>query len=240
MKILITGGASGLGEAITRKLATESNNMVYFTFNGAVANAEKLEKEFSNAKSFQCNFKDIASVKAFADTISGLDLDVLINNAYTGEPIKTYFHKTAIDDFTTEFSQNIIPTALITQAAISSFRKKKSGKIITVLTSFLLNNPPIGSAVYVASKAYLASLVKSWASENAKFGITSNSVSPSFMLSGLTKDVDERIIEQMIESHPLKKLLTTAEVAETIAFLIDAPEHVNGVDLVINAGTNLR
>ncbi|HMK06864.1 MAG TPA: SDR family oxidoreductase [Flavobacterium sp.] len=240
MKILITGGASGLGEAITRKLAADSNNTIYFTFNGAVANAGKLEKEFPNVKSFQCNFKDITSVNVFAESIATLDLDVLINNAYTGEPIKTYFHKTSIEDFTAEFSENIIPTTIITQAAISSFRKKKNGKIITVLTSFLLNNPPIGSAVYVANKAYLASLVKSWASENAKFNITSNSVSPSFMLSGLTKDVDERVIEQMIESHPLKKLLTTREVAETIAFLIHAPEHMNGVDLVINAGTNLK
>lgn len=240
MNILITGGASGLGAAITRKLASHSANTVYFSYNGSVSNAQALEKEFPNAKAIKCNFKNSEEVKALQAKIAEIDLDILINNAYSGEPIKTYFHKIEIDDFAAEFSDNIIPTVQITQAAITVFRKKKSGKIITVLTSFLQNTPPLGSAVYVAGKAYLASLVKTWAAENGKFNITSNAVSPSFMLSGLTKDVDERVIEQMIESHPLKRLLTPEEVAETVAFLSSTTSQINGMDLLINAGTNLK
>ena len=240
MNLLITGGASGLGEAITRKFAADSANTVYFSYNGSVENANALEKEFSNTTGIKCNFKYLDEVKLLQHKISELNLDVLINNAYSGEPIKTYFHKIEVDDFAHEFLNNIVPTVALTQAAIRSFRKKKSGKIITVLTSFLQNTPPLGSSVYVAGKAYLASLVKSWASENSKFNITSNAVSPSFMLSGLTKDVDERVIEQMIESHPLKKLLTVEEVAETVCFLANTTSQINGVDLLINSGTNLK
>jgi 3-oxoacyl-[acyl-carrier protein] reductase len=240
MNIVVTGGASGLGEAITRTLAKNSAHTVYFTYNGSASNATAIENEFANAKSFVCNFKDMESVSDFASIIGGLDIDILINNAYSGEPIKTYFHKIGVGEFSAEFTNNLLPTIALTQAAISGFRKKKSGKIITVLTSFLLNTPPIGSAVYVANKAYLASLVKTWASENGKFNITSNSISPSFMLSGFTKDVDERVIEQMVESHPLKKLLTMQEVADSVAYLTQASNHINGIDLVINAGANLR
>lgn len=240
MNILITGGASGLGEAITRKLAGDSNNRVYFSYNGSVSNAQALEKEFLNAKAIKCNFRDLEEVKQLQQLISTLDLDVLVNNAYTGDPIKTYFHKIEMDDFTNEFLTNIIPTVLITQSAITSFRKKKSGKIITILTSYLINTPPIGASSYVACKAYLGSLVKSWANENAKFNITSNSVSPSFMLTGLTNDTDERIIEQMELAHPLKKLLTTEEVAETIQFLASASIQLNGVDIPINAASDLK
>ena len=240
MNILITGGASGLGEVITRNFAKNADNKVYFTYNASDAKAKAIQTDFSNAAGLRCNFKNAEDVASLQNKMSELKLDVLINNAYSGEPIKTYFHKIAVEDFATEFTDNLIPTIQITQAAIAAFRKKKSGKVITVLTSFLLNTPPTGSAVYLANKAYLASLVKTWATENGKYNVTSNSISPSFMLSGLTKDVDERVIEQMIENHPLKKLLTLQETADAVLFLANASSHLNGHDLVLNAGTNLR
>jgi len=238
MNILITGGASGLGEAITRILARDSKNIVYFTYASSELNAKKIESVFSNAVSIKCDFRDTESIISLTDRISQIDLDILINNAYSGKPIDTYFHKINKDDFSIEFMFNTIPTILITQAAIIHFRKKKKGKIITILTSFLLNYPPIGSSNYVANKAYLASLVKSWSNENSKFNITSNSVSPSFMQTRFTSEVDERIIEQMISNHPLKKLLTVEEVAETVLFLTKASSQINGVDITINSGTN--
>lgn len=240
MNILITGGASGLGAAITRTFAKSSDNQVYFTFNASDEKAKAIESEFPNTKALRCNFKNAADIAQLQQKISELDLDVLINNAYSGEPIKTYFHKIPAEDYAKEFNENLIPTIQITQAAINSFRKKKSGKIITVLTSFLLNTPPTGAAVYVANKAYLASLVKTWATENGKFNISSNAISPSFMLSGFTQDTDERVIEQMTESHPLKKLLTLQETADTILFMASATPHMNGLDIVLNAGTNLK
>jgi len=100
----------------------------------------------------------------------------------------------------------------------------------------LLNTPPIGSAVYVANKAYLEKLTKVWASENAKFNISSNSVSPSFMQTNLTAGIDERVVEQIKENHPLKNLLTVDEVAETVSFLVNASNQINGIDIIINAG----
>ncbi|MEO5892979.1 MAG: SDR family oxidoreductase [Ferruginibacter sp.] len=240
MNILITGGASGLGEAITRKLATDPVNTVYFTYSNSLSNAEAMEKEFPNTVAIKCDFKVTAEVNSLKDRIGTLELNVLINNAYTGDPIKTHFHKIPADEFSSGFIDNIIPTVVITQSAINSFRKKKQGKIITILTSFLLNTPPAGSSVYVANKAYLSSLVKSWAAENIKFNISSNSISPAFMLSGFTKEVDERIIEQMIENHPLKKILTAGEVAEMVLFLVNVSSQVNGMDIVINAGINIK
>ena len=116
----------------------------------------------------------------------------------------------------------------------------KSGKIITILTSALVDKPPSGASSYVANKAYLQSLVKSWAVENKKFNITSNSVSPSLMLTKLTSDIDERIIDQIIDNHPLKKILETSEVAETVAFLVNSSQQINGIDLVINSAESIK
>jgi 3-oxoacyl-[acyl-carrier protein] reductase len=240
MNILITGGASGLGEAITRFLAKDEKNTVYFTFANSEVNAKKIESELTNTHAIKCDFSNEESLKLLIEKIIQLDLDVLINNAYAGEPIKTYFHKMLIQDFEAEFRLNIIPTIFITQAVIQNFRKVKKGKIITILTSYLLNVPPIGASGYVATKSYLGSLVKSWANENIKFNITSNSVSPSFMQTGLTSSVDERIIEQMVTDHPLKRLLTSEEVAATVSFLIHSTSHINGIDLTLNAGTKIK
>jgi NAD(P)-dependent dehydrogenase (short-subunit alcohol dehydrogenase family) len=240
MKILITGGASGLGMAITKALAKDINNHVYITYSKSSLNAKALEAEFSNVKSIQCDFRDLKSQDLLQSQIPDLDLDILINNAYAGTFLKKHFHKTLSEDFLKDFEENLIPTIKITQSAILGFRKKKNGKIITILTSALINVPPIGSAIYTANKAYLKQLVKVWANENIRFNISSNSISPSFMQTQINASLDERLVEQMVKGHPLKKLLTIDEVAETVLFLTKASTHLNGVDVELNAGASLK
>lgn len=240
MNILITGGASGLGAAITKVLATNIANKVYFTFSSSEEKATKITNAFKNTISIKCNFKNAEEVGALQDKIKEIDLDILVNNAYCSTINQIHFHKTPSSDFLNDFKDNILPTIAITQEAIKAFRKKKNGKIITILTSYLSNVPPTGLSSYVANKAYLEKLTKVWANENSKFNITSNSISPSFMLTGLTDDVDERIVEQMALNHPNKKLITPQEVAESVVFLVNAGNNINGFDLLMNAGVNIK
>ncbi len=240
MNVLVTGGASGLGEAITKRLAANPDSKIYFTYSKSDLKARRIESEFSNTNPIKCDFSNESEIVSLVDSINGMDLDVLINNAYNGDFLKKHFHKILLSDFETDFKLNILPTIAITQSAIKNFRKKKSGKIITILTAALLNIPPIGSSVYVANKAYLEKLTKIWAIENSNFNITSNAVSPSFMQTNLTASMDERIVEQIRESHPLKKLLTVEEVADAILFLINSSSHINGIDLVINAASDIK
>jgi NAD(P)-dependent dehydrogenase (short-subunit alcohol dehydrogenase family) len=165
--------------------------------------------------------------------------EVLVNNAISTPITKNHFHRTGTDVFREGFAHNILPTVEITQKAIHHFRKMKGGRIITLLTTYLIGKPPTGLSEYVAAKAYLHSLAKSWASENAAFGIASNCVSPSFMATRLTSDTDDRIVQDMTSRHPLKRLLTPAEVAEAVEFLVNAPLHINGTNLVINAASEI-
>ena len=240
MNVLITGGASGLGEAITRKLVAAAGAKIYFTYKRSEEKARQLEHELPGVSAVYCDFTDDKSIGELTGRLTGWDIDVLVNNAYTGTFIDTYFHKTPPQDFLSAFSNNIMPALAITQAALQLFRKKKGGRIITVLSAALVNTPPLGAASYVANKAYLEAMTKVWATENIKFNISANAVSPAFMPTAFTGAMDERLVEQMLDSHPLKKFITPAEVAEAVAYLASAPAHVNGINMVLNAGAGLR
>jgi 3-oxoacyl-[acyl-carrier protein] reductase len=238
MNILVTGGASGLGEAITRNLAQNPQHIVYFTYFNSEAKAKALEKGLPNTRALRCDFTDEISILELKNGLAAFDLDVLVNNAVTGLT-KKHFHKTDPELFLASFKNNVLPAIHLTQAAITIFRKKKFGKIITILSSYILNKPPVGLSEYVATKEYLHALSKAWATENASFNITANCISPALMQTNLTADTDERILEEMQKSHPLKKLLTPQEVAETVNFLVGSTQQINGANLVINAAADL-
>lgn len=238
MNILITGGASGVGASIVKKMAEESNNNIYFTYAKSAQASADIEAIFPNCKAIYYNSFEDASIDNLLKEIPHLNLDVLINNAYS-DINKEYFHKTDFSVFRRSFEVNVLPTLRITQEAIKGFKKRKFGKIINIITSAVLNKPPIGWSGYTADKAYILSMSKSWATENIRYNITSNCISPSFMVTNLTKDTDERIVEQMVHEHPLKRLLTTDEVAETVAYLTSSSQHVNGINFVINDGVDM-
>jgi len=239
MNILITGGASGLGEAITKRLASNGENCVYFTYNNSSSNANNIENSFPNTTGIPCNFQKSFEIETILNFIESTKLDVLVNNAFSASITQEYFHKIDISVFENNFKYSILPVIQITQKAIEFFRKQKFGKIISVLSAYVINTPPKGLSEYVAAKNYLASLCKSWAIENASFNITSNCISPSFMRTHLNCDIDERVIEGIIESNPLKKLLTIDEVAESVNFFTTCSQQINGINHIINSAVNV-
>ena len=211
MNILVTGGASGLGEAITRRLAAVEGFKIYFTYCHSKENALILEKQCGNTRAAYCDFTKESTIQDLVEKFDEWNLDILVNNALVGMS-QNYFHKIDTQLFKKSFEENVLPVVKITQKAIEVFRKKKSGKIITILSA-AITQPPIGMSEYCANKAYLASLSLSWARENEKFNITSDCVSPTLMKTGLTKNWDTRLFEK-------EKLLTVGEAADKIFCLL--------------------
>jgi 3-oxoacyl-[acyl-carrier protein] reductase len=241
MKILVTGGASGLGESITRRIASACPEYdLHITYNNSQSNAIKLATEFKNITAHKCNFSNIVEVDEFVSEISSINPDVLINNANTSPFLGKHFHKSLPEDYLTGFEHCILPLIKITGESIRCFRKKKFGKIINISTAALVGKPPVGSSVYIANKAYLEALSRSWATENISSNITSNCIAPSMMATSLTNGIDERVLNEIVSNHPLKKLLPVDDVADAVLFFIRSSQHTNGTILTMNAGMDLR
>ncbi len=235
MNIVLTGGARGLGKAITERLCAARERRVYFTFCASAERARELERRFENARGIPCDFRDGAAVERLVGMLDSLDPDVVIHNAIASVP-KGHFEKLDPACFEESFRVNVMPVIRITQKALAVFRRKRSGKLITILTAGLAGPPPAGWSEYTAQKAYLLSLHKSWAVEHARFNISSNCISPALMETDLTADMDARVLEALRAQHPQKKLLTCEEVAASVEFFVDCSPQINGTNQVINAG----
>lgn len=238
MKILVTGGSSGLGKAVVTEMAKDKENVILFTYYQHKDISYRLSKDYSNVKGIQVDFTNSSSVDAFVEFLATEQIDVLVNNAYIGNPIGTYFHKTDSKDYLAAFQNNVLPLIKVTQTCIIGMRKRKFGKIVNIITSYLIDVPPTGFSVYTATKAYIRQLSRSISREYGRFNITSNCVLPDFMNTGFGH-VEDFQLEQMKSTHPLKELLDPSEVAEVVYHLIKSSQQINGIDIPINAGQHM-
>lgn len=238
MNIIITGGSSGLGKALVEACAASAEHQVLFTYCRHEDEAQALAGKYANVRAVQVDFTDEASVGLFVQRLADEQVDVLINNAYAGTAQGVHFHKTAPDDFSKAFHDNVMPVIRITQACAQGMRKRKFGKIINIITSYVIDVPPTGFSVYTATKAYIRQLSKSWSKELGRFNITSNCILPDYMQTDFGK-VEDFQLEQMKEAHPLKALLQPEEVAGIIVNLLEASQQLNGVEIPINAAQHM-
>ncbi len=239
MNILITGGNSGLGRATVELLANK--HKIYFSYlpiEECINDANEITRQYENTESLPLNFCEEESVNTFCEKIKTLNIDVLVNCAYAGKAQGTYFYKTPAEDFVKAFMYNVIPTIRITQTCIEGMRKRRYGKIINIITSYVMDTPPSGFSVYTATKAYLRQISKSISKEYARFNITSNCLLPEYMNTNFGK-VEDFQLQQMTEAHPLKQLLQPTEVAQIIDHIINSSQQLNGVEIPINAAQHI-
>ena len=238
MNILITGGSTGLGRALVETCTSDLDNQIIFTYCRHEDEAQSLAGRFQNVRAVQVDFSDAQSVDLFAKSLEAESVDVLINNAYAGNPQGVHFYKTDPAEFSQAFERNVIPLIKITQACVKGMRKRKFGKIINIITSYVMDVPPTGFSVYTATKAYIRQISKSLSKELGRFNITSNCILPDYMQTDFGQ-VEDFQLEQMKDAHPLKELLKPQEVADIIYQLLKASQQLNGVEIPINAAQHI-
>jgi 2-hydroxycyclohexanecarboxyl-CoA dehydrogenase len=237
-KALVTGGAGGIGAAIARRLAAEGAEVWVGDLN-EIGAAEVANEVGGHAVALDVT--DHESAKAAMDSVGGLD--VLVNNAGTDE--FGFFNQTTPEMWERVLAVNLNGVLNCTHAALPAMQEAGYGRIVSI-SSEAGRVGSKGSAVYSAAKGGVIAFMKVIARENARFGITANSIAPgpieTPLLMGAAQmgELGERVIETMKGATQLRRLGTPDEVAAAVAFLAaEESSYVTGETLGVSGGLGM-
>jgi 3-oxoacyl-[acyl-carrier protein] reductase len=232
--ILITGGSKGLGAEFVKQLSSSEDAIVFFTYSDVTADIHPR----GNIVPIICNQKYEAQIIECVTRIMDINgkIDVLVNNACPSlKPCD--FLDTDWSMFQDVINVNVRGAYLFTREVSRIMKQQGYGRIINILSSYIINVPPEKLSFYVTAKYALAGLSKATAVELGKYGITVNMISPGLMATHLTNYLPPRYFEAYKQKHPMKKMTTTEDVAEVLRFLIsDGAQFLNGVNIPVNGG----
>jgi 3-oxoacyl-[acyl-carrier protein] reductase len=236
---LVTGGSSGIGKAISSKLAAEGATVI-LTFNanesGAAEAVAEITKSGGKAKAFRADVSRNGSLSGaveYAKSLGGLD--VLVNNA--GITRDRTLKKMTESEWDEVIATNLKGAFNATAAALPAFRD--GGRIVNI-SSVVGVCGNFGQANYAASKAGLIGFSKSLAKELASRGITVNAVAPGFVETGMTAAMGEELKARVAERIPLKRFARPDEIADAVAFVcMPSSGYITGAVLRIDGGLNL-
>ncbi len=240
---VVTGAASGFGEAISKRFAAEGASVLVADMNadGAAKVAEAILADGGKAAAFTVDVTNSEQCKAMIQAaVSGFGgLDVLVNNAGVPQRIGL-FQNVAEDVVDKIFDVNVKSWLLTTRAALPHLEARGGGSIINTASIAGLRPRP-GAAWYNASKAAACSLTLSMASELGAKNIRVNALCPVAAETPLFRDVVGEITEEtrnrFLAGIPLGRLATPADVAGAAVYLAsDEASFLSGVLLPIDGG----
>jgi 2-hydroxycyclohexanecarboxyl-CoA dehydrogenase len=237
-KALVTGGASGIGAAIAARLAAEGAEV--WVGDVDMEGAERIAGEV-NGHSLLLDVTDLKSAKAAVEETG--TPDILVNNAGTDE--FGFFTYTTPEQWQKVIAVNLGGVLNCTHAVLPGMQETGYGRIVSI-SSEAGRVGSKGSAVYSAAKGGIVAFMKAIARENARYGITANSIAPgpieTPLLMGARElgEVGDKLIENMKEGTQMKRLGQPDEVAAAVAFLAsDDATYVTGETLGVSGGLGM-
>ena len=233
-KIIITGATGGIGNELVKKFVSLKGEVL-----ATGTNEEKLENLKKNYPSIETIKFDISKhfeIESFIEQASSKlnGLDVLINNA--GITLDNLSLRMKSDEWQKVIEINLTSTFFASKYALKKMLKKKFGRIVNI-SSIVGHTGNIGQANYTASKAGMIAMSKSLAIEYARKNITINCVSPGFIQTNMTDQINEEIKKSLMSRIPMNKLGNGEDVSNTVAFLAsDAASYITGETIHVNGG----
>lgn len=226
MKILITGASKGIGKYLMKKFQ-ETGETVYGTY-------FTTSPEESSSESYtKVNISDYAEIKTWVDqNIDKNEKIVLINCA--GTNYNSFAHKADIARWKNVIDINLMGTFNVIHAVLPYMREQGYGRIINFASIVAQKGIP-GTSAYAASKAALWGMSRSIAVENAKKGITINSLNLGYFNIGMITEVPEEFLAIIKKEIPTGELGNPENIFNVVKFLIES-DYTNGTSIDINAG----
>ena len=235
---LVTGGARGIGKAISQRLADEGASLAIVDI--LLEAAEETAAEFrSNGVKAIALKADVSSYDEAADTVKKVvehygRLDILVNNA--GITRDTLMLRMTPEDWDLVLNINLKGTFNFTKAAIRPMMKARKGKIVNI-SSVVGRMGNAGQANYSASKAGVIGLTKTSAKELASRNINVNAVAPGYIATEMTKEISDAASEAFMTIVPIKRAGTPEDVAKAVCFLsTDESEYITGQVINVDGG----
>jgi len=237
--VLVTGASRGIGAEIAKVLAGYGLK-VWINYRSGAEAADRVKEEIeANGGNAAVIGFDVSDEKAFIEAVKTIidsdgELSYLVNNAgITNDKLAM---RMSVEDFKKVIDANLTSTFVGCREALKVMSKKRFGSVVNV-ASVVGEAGNLGQANYVASKGGVIAMTKTFALEGAARGIRFNSVTPGFIDTDMTKDLPQKVKEEMLNRIPLKRFASPREVANAVAFLLsDEASYITGETLKVNGG----
>jgi 2-hydroxycyclohexanecarboxyl-CoA dehydrogenase len=238
---IVTGGASGIGQATARRLAEEGAAVVIADVNGEGADgvARSISEGGGRAIALHVDVTDAPGVRAMTEqaiTAFG-KIDILVSNA--GWDRAGPFADTDEELWDRVIAINYRGHLATCHAALPYMRERGRGRIVTV-ASDAGRVGSSGEVVYSGAKGAVIAFTKGLAREVARYGINVNCVAPGLVDTPLLAGMPEKLIAAIVRSIPLRRTGVPEEIAAAICFLAsDDAAYITGQTLSVNGGLNM-
>jgi 2-hydroxycyclohexanecarboxyl-CoA dehydrogenase len=238
---IVTGGASGIGQATARRLAEEGAAVVIADVNGEGADgvARSISEGGGRAIALQVDVTDAPGVRAMTEqaiTAFG-KIDILVSNA--GWDRAGPFADTDEELWDRVIAINYRGHLATCHAALPYMRERGGGRIVTV-ASDAGRVGSSGEVVYSGAKGAVIAFTKGLAREVARYGINVNCVAPGLVDTPLLAGMPEKLIAAIVRSIPLRRTGVPEEIAAAICFFAsDDAAYITGQTLSVNGGLNM-
>lgn len=215
---LITGAATGIGEAVARRLAGAGATVCIADIDGAAA-GEAAAQIGGRAQSLALDVTDPVAVNKAVEAIleKNQRLDILVNNAgLAGKAAPVWEQSDA--DWRKVMAVNIDGPFYLCRAVLPHMRSRGYGRIVNIASVAGKEGNP-NMVAYSASKAALIGLTKSVAKEVATEGICVNAVSPAVVHTKILDQLTPAQVDYMVQRIPMKRTGRPEEIAAVVHFL---------------------
>ncbi|RZS90472.1 3-oxoacyl-ACP reductase FabG [Aquimarina brevivitae] len=234
---IVTGGARGIGKAISKLFAQEGATVIIWDLlpDGAQV-AQDIVDKGQKATFTNISVTDKKAIEEEADRIHNSygKIDILINNA--GITKDRTLHKMSEEEWDAVIDVNLKGVFLCTQVVSKYMKDAGYGRIISAASNVGLRGN-FGQTNYAATKAGVIAMSKTWTMELGKYGITANAIAPGFTLTEMTEQIPKEHLDGIKSQIPLQKAATPLDIAYGYLYLAsDEASYVSGICLTIDGG----